>query len=352
MTLPAPPADAQLLFLQNVQRLLAEGLFTATYKFALLQSLADLAVLRGDDTGDPLTVSTGEIAEAMIRLYWRQAAPFPGIGADQVLRQSTHRQAEIIAHIAATRADTATSLAQLQAQKPAWDRLVRRVQRVVQEQPLWKLQTVGAQPLDFLYPNAPGATSITLRPGVAYCLRAFHGLVSELVQGAWVRHIRRMNGDVMGSTIDLTGFLFGTERSHLGIYLPVLAEVQRGLCFYCQRPIGSGGEVDHFIPWSLFPVDLGHNFVLAHASCNSDKSSHLADIGHLERWVERNEVQRSDLTAWLRSMKIDVNLGASRHVARWAYAQTERACGQVWVSGRLLVPLAPDWHRLLAEARP
>jgi hypothetical protein len=35
-----PPADEQLQFLKNLQRLLDEGTFTSTYKFAL----ADLAV--------------------------------------------------------------------------------------------------------------------------------------------------------------------------------------------------------------------------------------------------------------------------------------------------------------------
>jgi 5-methylcytosine-specific restriction endonuclease McrA len=342
-----PTADEQIAFLQNVQRLLGEGLFTATYKYALLQSLADLAVLGGDDTGETLVLTTREIAEAMIRLYWRQAAPFPGGGGEHVLRQSTHRQAEIISHIATTRAEMATTLSNLQSRKATWDRLVRRIERVVREQPLWKLQTVGAQPLDFLYANDPRATSITLRPGVMYCLRAFHRLITSLVRGAWVQHLRRVNGGLLGETTDLSGFLFGTERSSLAVYQPMLAELQRGRCFYCQRTLGDRGEVDHFIPWSLYPVDLGHNFVLAHAACNLSKSSHLAEVEHLGRWVERNEVQGGALTQWLNAIKIDADLSSSQHVARWAYAQAERARGQVWVRGRLLVPLAPTWQSLL-----
>ena len=42
---------AAIQFLINVQRLLDEGLFVATYKFALLLSLADLAIELGDDSG-------------------------------------------------------------------------------------------------------------------------------------------------------------------------------------------------------------------------------------------------------------------------------------------------------------
>ena len=69
---PAPSSDEQVRFLRRVQRLLEEGSFVATYKYALLHALADLAVLRGDDSGAPLELSTSEIAERIIELYWRQ----------------------------------------------------------------------------------------------------------------------------------------------------------------------------------------------------------------------------------------------------------------------------------------
>jgi hypothetical protein len=48
MTFPIPAPEEQVQFLRNVQRLLAEGLFVASYKFALLHALADLAVLKGE----------------------------------------------------------------------------------------------------------------------------------------------------------------------------------------------------------------------------------------------------------------------------------------------------------------
>jgi 5-methylcytosine-specific restriction endonuclease McrA len=43
-------------------------------------------------------------------------------------------------------------------------------------------------------------------------------------------------------------------------------------------------EVDHFIPFSLYPRDLMHNFVLACPSCNRSKSDSLAARVHLDRW--------------------------------------------------------------------
>ena len=48
-----PPPEQQIAFLTNLQRLLSEGSFVATYKYALLMALADIAVERGaeDDSG-------------------------------------------------------------------------------------------------------------------------------------------------------------------------------------------------------------------------------------------------------------------------------------------------------------
>jgi 5-methylcytosine-specific restriction endonuclease McrA len=67
-----------------------------------------------------------------------------------------------------------------------------------------------------------------------------------------------------------------------------LADLQRGLCFYCRKRVDSG-EIDHFVPWSRYPRDLAHNLVLAHKQCNRKKSDLLAAEAHLESWVERNE---------------------------------------------------------------
>ena len=74
-THPLPSAEAQLVFLGKLQRIFTESDFTATYKFALLIALADLAVELGADDGEELMVSIRQIAERFIQLYWRQALP-------------------------------------------------------------------------------------------------------------------------------------------------------------------------------------------------------------------------------------------------------------------------------------
>ena len=78
MSVPSPLE--QIEFLQKVQRLLSEGQFVASYKFALLRALADLAVLKGDDSGVELELKATEIAEVFVELYWRQTKPFCGPG--------------------------------------------------------------------------------------------------------------------------------------------------------------------------------------------------------------------------------------------------------------------------------
>ena len=71
-----PSAEAQLAFLAKLQRVFTESDFTATYKYALLAALADLAVELGADDGEALTVSIRQVAERFIQLYWRQALPY------------------------------------------------------------------------------------------------------------------------------------------------------------------------------------------------------------------------------------------------------------------------------------
>jgi 5-methylcytosine-specific restriction endonuclease McrA len=75
-----------------------------------------------------------------------------------------------------------------------------------------------------------------------------------------------------GSITDLSTLLFDRGRSNLEVCRLILRDVHRGQCFYCRQTLKNAGEVDHFIPWSRYPTDLGHNFVLAHPGCNNAKS--------------------------------------------------------------------------------
>ncbi len=71
-----PSAEEQLRFISGIQKILDEGSFVATYKFALLMALADFAVQSGQDGVDPERINTSDLAESFIGYYWRQALPY------------------------------------------------------------------------------------------------------------------------------------------------------------------------------------------------------------------------------------------------------------------------------------
>lgn len=346
MTLPIPTPEEQVQFLRNIQRLLAEGLFVASYKFALVHSLADLSVLKGDDTGASLDLNTRDIAAKFVELYWRQCRPFQ-IGGETtglVLQQNTGKQAAIISKIVDSQQKCGTSLFRLkQVTSDHWSELVSEVDEVVRVMPLWKLQTVGDERMDFLYENLDHGNRIKLKPGVAYCFRSFYELIRDLIEGAWIRFVQKLNASKLGNITDLGTFLFGQERASLDAYRPILTDVQKGVCLYCQKPLPKQSQVDHFVPWSRYPADLGHNFVLAHDKCNNAKSDHLAAEEHLAAWIERNCEHDVELQQRLFEAALPCDVTATLQIAKWVYQQTEKANGQVWVMEKVLRHLSPKW---------
>jgi HNH endonuclease len=350
----SPTADQQVAFLVKIQRLLTEGSFVATYKHALLLALADLSVEIGDDTGAALAVPISAIAERVVIYYWRQALPYPATGdSGAILKQNTGKQAAIVRLVADARVKTGGSLAVAKARRMTWTPLVADVAEIVERMPLWKLQRVSDHVLDFLYPNTKSrGNSVELRPGVAYCFRRFHGLVEALVRGAWERFVRdlRENQPLLGDTANLDEFLFGSERADLSAYRPILHQLQEGLCFYCGGRLDAAAAVDHFVPWSRYPVDFGHNFVLSHGTCNGKKGDRLAAFEHLDRWCQRTRRDGKALDEAFIAAKIFADRAASVMITRWAYEQLEAGAGLVWVSGVKMVPLDARWRAVIEVA--
>ena len=348
-----PTSDEQIRFLVNLQRLLDEGLFVASYKFALLLSLADLSVECGDDSGKPLPLTTEAIAEKFVQYYWRQAMPYPAAKAATVLRQNIGQQAAILNIVRQAREHHGDSITAMMTQRERWTAIVRGVARIVRIMPLWKLQAVGREQLDFLYENTGTGKTIELKPGVAFCFRKFHALISDLVRGAWARYVRQNNLDLIGETADLNEFLFGSERMPLAAVRPVLLDLQKGRCFYCSNALTMANtHVDHFVAWARYPVDLGHNFVLADSKCNNQKRDRLPACEHLEAWVERNNGYGEQIRGALAERGIISELSASIRVAQWAYGQTEAAGGLTWLKADQMVPLLGGWRDLLPVNLP
>ena len=351
MNEPRPPtAEEQLAFLRSLQRLLDEGSFVSSYKFALLHAIADLCLVQGDESGAELELSTSEIAEQFVRLYWPQVAPFVAGDDSAILSQNTGRQAAVVRELAERHNQYQGSLAELERSAGDWGQLRRKVEHTVRKMPLWKLQTVGSERLEFLYENVDAGGVVRLEPGVAYCFRAFYPMVTDIIEGAWSHFVQRRNPRLLGQVVDLRSFLFGSRRGSLAAYRPLLRDVQRGRCFYCERDFRSRADVDHFIPWRLYLLDLGHNFVLAHQGCNSSKSDVLAAEEHLERWTERNRTRRDELHEGFDRLKVLHDWPATRRIARWAYGRAHREGRQVWVQAKELRPLSNDWRRILSAA--
>lgn len=344
---PEPTAEEQLVFLGKVQRLFAEGEFTATYKFALLVSLVELAieVPRLGGTSE-LELSVRSIATKFIELYWRQSFDYvagrPGTKSG-VLVQNLGNQAAVVNAIREFRVGAGLKGASLAVarQTNGFRTLVSQVAAVVSAQPLNFLQNFGGKTDEFLYRRGrPGF--IVLRPGVPYCLQRFQPLIQQLARAHWVDHIKgnRRNAAMLGENSDLESFLFSTSRATLSMYGAHLRKLFGATCFYCRAPM-SAVDVDHFIPFAAYPRDLGHNFVLAHPACNQSKSDSLAAYDHLARWLERNDRWKQAIAEISEECGLVHEADATRAIADWSYRSSCSLKGVAWIAKRHYESLGP-----------
>ncbi len=326
-----PSAEAQLAFLSKLQRLFAEGDFTATYKFALLIALAELAVERGFDDGNPLTLKNDWIAERFVEMYWSHATPYAAKGATpMVLVQNIGTQASVITAIIAFRQAHPRVTLRRASAAAGYRRLLRKVSVTVAAQPIKYLQNLGGATDAFVYQRVQGG--VMLLPGVAFCLRRFQPLIQQQARTGWVRHVaaNRRNAPALGDSVGLESFLFHTSRQSLALITDGLQQLGNGRCFYCQRAVAKA-DIDHFIPFALYPRDSAHNFVVAHPACNNSKSDTLAAHEHLSRWVTHVRDNARDLDAIGDTAGLVGDATAVQSVARWAYESAASVGARAWV---------------------
>jgi hypothetical protein len=319
---------------EKVVALLGEGQFTATYKYAVLLGLMDLCLEKtARDGAAPDVVTTRELAERVVEIYWPHCVPFHQPDSPGVLRQSLggrNSQAEIIRLIMAFRdeADQLRSGTPARARLAAgarYRKLVDDVEWKLIEMPLPRLQRFGGRVDRFLYrigwdealrlgevrryQRGQGGTfdnRLLLAPGVGDGLVTLNGLLRPLIQRQWAARVARMN-DLEEARLE--SFLFGRARISLEPVRGGLQEIQRGRCFYCDDVLGGGSatgpQVDHFIPWSRYPNDAIENLVVAHDRCNARKSDFLAASDHVGRWCSRMAgdeatelLQLAELVGW------------------------------------------------------
>ncbi len=332
----APTAEFQLAFLAKVERLLARGKFTSTYKFALLIALTNIAVERGSDTSDKLDIEVDELARQYIALYWSMARPYPRIGAILKQNREQSKPSRVITLLKNEVSQGRSSYQRLRVYRNERDRLVNATRRTLARDVLYRLQTLGARSEatatseKFLYDHPPTAaecaklTHLTLKPGIAACLRQLRGVIVAMVQARWALWVRE-NNKTLGADRNLESFLFGASRTSVARYSTRLYELQDSRCFYSGARLRgpTSGEVDHFIPWSRYPFDSPFNLVLASRQVNNEMRDDMKPLTQRDLWLARNASHFDQLIApephGFGALEADAE--TARMISAWLYAK-------------------------------
>lgn len=302
------PGDDALRFAERLLALLDAARYSATYKLATLLALIDVAAEHtGTDGLAPVSLSAKEVARRVIELYWPQTIPY-GAPHDVPVVLSQSPQNDIPAKLAAWRVahqlGPGISLEDAPTSDPVgWAVLEADLIAVVVGMPLAKLQRFGEGHTtvedrfiyDFSWQEEVSQATVSragfddqliLQPGAGEWLVRLTPLIRPLVQAKWAARVAARNPDLTDSE-RLDEFLFGAQRISLRRVRGLLADSQDKACFYCADRLTHRWEVDHFLPWSRHPDNTLDNLVAAHTACNGAKSSSLAGLAHLGRWVER-----------------------------------------------------------------
>lgn len=348
---------------ERVLEVLAEGSFSATYKYALFTAILDLCIENTSTHGTPPTMlTTRQLAAKVLELYWNHAVPY---GRQGVLRQGGGPgggQAEIVRRIETARSRWAASgsdtLFRAQVDhRTEFKRLLDSVEWKLVEMPIPRLQKVGDHEDPFLYKHnwtkgicqstvsdyQRGEASdfdnrLLLLPGVAENLVRLNGLLRPLFRREWAVMVAGMN---QLPEADLERFLFGAERGVLAVVRAPLAELQNDRCFYCHERLGGRAEVDHFIPWSRYPDDGLDNLVATDDRCNSRKRDFLAAGEHVERWVERTRTLDHQLETIARQARWRRDRERTLSVARAIYLRLPGSA-RLWLKGPEFAPFERD----------
>ena len=351
-----PSPEDQVRFIANIERILSEGSFVATYKYALLVALVELAIERGDDSNRELALPIHDIADKFAELYWRQAAPYEADGGSGRGSRAAPEPGQAgQRHFALVRLRESIEGKPIDARGSTAHCRLEATGRpdAIAAQEHAAVETSTRRPRGHPLPvraPAPALSCITLLPGVACHLRERAPLIRRLAQTEWLRFVLSLeqNQPVLGRAVGLSEFLFGSSRAALSLKVSKpLRELQHGRCFYCQRSLPSAAAVDHFIPWSRYPRDLAHNLVLAHGACNSRKSDLLGGEPYLARWAEFVSDHDSDLTQLGTEAGLLVDRATSVAVAEWSYGHAERVQAEVWLGGTEYGHLSAGWRQLL-----
>jgi 5-methylcytosine-specific restriction endonuclease McrA len=340
------------LFLERVLALLARGSFTTTYKYALLLALIDLNLEGAGRGAEVTTITTRQLAERVVALYWPHTRPFQG----KELSQSRAGQAASVLNYildfrrAIVPQDGLPSRA-ARADPAGYSRLIDKVEWVFVQEPIPRLQVIGGAQELFLYrvewtirqnsgapidPNLPLLSRAAFRagelpnvlrllPGVHERLVGLAAVLRPLIHRQWTDLVAQMNRLPERA---LEEHLFGRAREDLEPVRAPLWELQAGRCFYCGGAVPlAKAQVDHVLPWSRFAEDAIENLVVADGPCNLSKRDFLVGREPLEPWLTRPQAALAQLA----------------HDADWPHGH-ERVRSTGAVAYRHMSPGSPLWR--------
>lgn len=160
-------------------------------------------------------------------------------------------------------------------------------------------------------------------------------LIQRLARTGWITHIKgnHRNHAILGVGDDPSDFLFSPTHQSLAKMSQGLKKLEGNLCLYCDGKTDAF-DIDHFIPFPLYPMELAHNPVSAHPKCNRSKSDAVAARFHLEKWPLRFARQADDIAQIGRDAGIKFDAKTVDRVAHWAYQSGLANRTKVWLAPR------------------
>ena len=311
--MPAPffhgPAQATTRFAvrRRAASLIDSGRYSATYKFATLLAILDLAAETTDpDTGPPDVLHGRDVAARVIELYWPQSAGYAATPDSLKRTLSQSPQNDIPAKLARWRdhhrlGDGATLTDAERADPKGWANLVADLTAIVIGMPLAKLQKFGdgrnAVEDRFIYDfrwaeevKRPTVERTDSTIAFTFGRVSASGLFgSPRCFGLWSKRNGPSGSQTATPTSSTTNCSTrsssGAERIDLDRGPRSAARTPGGDCFYCLQRVRQRPEVDHSLPWSRHPDNTLDNLVAAHRACNGAKSASIAGLDHLEHWL-------------------------------------------------------------------
>ncbi len=340
-------SEGAIGFATRLLELVSRGGKTASYKYALLNALIELALeARGQGVLGSAMFTTRAIAERMLALYWPQTGRYAlGEQVFAPLEQMGGGRRSLVDRIAELRAlderETSTPNRARLAFPSEYRELLDQIEIVLIRYPLRLLQRLDAEHVDLIYQPwdqefaesvirryqrqfADGGLAsdfdnrVILFPGVHAWLAELAPLLLPLIRREWARLVAQRN---RLPEAELETFLFAPKREQLGELRPELARMQDQQCFYCRNPLDRASQVDHFLAWSRCGASSIENLVVAHQACNNDKSDYLVAARHLERWGQQLGERRDDLAELAYAHRWPSEPARVRALVRSSYAE-------------------------------